>query len=118
MTENLIASDDWVPEACTLPTIEQPLRRAEFDDLFAQDVVSLIRESPQRIRLELRPDPDAAARAANLAVKETGCCSFFTFGLTITDGTVSLMVSAASAHEPVLTALAARAVSRLETTHE
>jgi hypothetical protein len=25
----------WVPEACTLPTVEQPFRVAEFDDLFA-----------------------------------------------------------------------------------
>ena len=25
----------WVPQACALPTGEQPLRSAEFDDLFA-----------------------------------------------------------------------------------
>ena len=25
----------WVPEACTLPTVEQPVRVAEFDELFA-----------------------------------------------------------------------------------
>ena len=30
MSENLLA-DDWVPDACTLPTLEHPLRRAEFD---------------------------------------------------------------------------------------
>lgn len=77
MSENLLAHDDWVPEACTLPTVEQPLRREEFDALFAQDVRSLVRESPNRVRLELRPDPDSAARAAGLAAKETGCCSFF-----------------------------------------
>jgi hypothetical protein len=29
------AETRWVPEACTLPTVEQPLRVAEFDDLFA-----------------------------------------------------------------------------------
>ena len=28
----------WVPEACTLPTVEQPLRVAEFDELFATAV--------------------------------------------------------------------------------
>ena len=26
--------DDWAPDACTLPTVERPLRVAEFDDLF------------------------------------------------------------------------------------
>jgi hypothetical protein len=76
MIVNLMAEDDWVPEACNLPTVEQPLRRAEFDDLFAQDILTVTQESPQRVRLELRADPDAAARAAGLAVKETGCCSF------------------------------------------
>ena len=25
----------WVPESCKLPTVEQPLRVAEFDALFA-----------------------------------------------------------------------------------
>ena len=99
MSENLLASDDWVPRACTLPTVDQPLRRAEFDALFAQDVASLEQVSPERLRFELRADPDAAARAAALAVKETGCCSFFTFDLSIGDGQVSMTVTTgAGAH--------------------
>ena len=114
MRRNLLASDeDWVPDACTLPTIEQPLRRAEFDALFAEHVIGVSHDSPQRVRLQLRADPDAAARAAGLAVKETGCCSFFNFDLAIADGTVSLDVSAPPAHTAVLAALAARAASRL-----
>jgi len=111
MSLNLLADEGWVPDACTLPTVEQPLRRDEFDDLFANDVRSVTRESPQQLRLELRTDPAAAAQAAGLAVKETGCCSFFTFDLTITDGGVSLTVSTAPAHESVLAALGARAES-------
>ncbi|WP_238383333.1 MULTISPECIES: hypothetical protein [unclassified Nocardioides] len=113
MSLNLMADDDWVPEACTLPTIEQPLRREEFDDLFAQDVISVAHESAQEVRLELRADADVAARAAGLAAKETGCCSFFTFELIITDGKVSLVISTGPAHEPVLAALRARAESRI-----
>ena len=81
MTENLHADDDWVPDACTLPTVERPVRRAEFDALFAEAVVGVTHESPQRVRLELRAEPSVAARAADLAVKETGCCSFFVFDL-------------------------------------
>ncbi len=109
MDQELIVQDDWVPAACTLPTVEQPLRRAEFDDLFAKDVLSMEQTLAQEVRLELRAEPDVAARAAGLAAKETGCCSFFTFDLTITDGRVAMVVSTAPGHEPVLAALAARA---------
>jgi hypothetical protein len=108
MTNNLMA-DDWVPSACTLPTVEQPLRRAEFDDLFANDVLAVDQTAPEVVRIELRAEPEVVARAADLAARETGCCSFFTFDLTITDGRATLVVSAAPEHAPVLGALAARA---------
>ncbi|KQY57383.1 MULTISPECIES: hypothetical protein [unclassified Nocardioides] len=111
MTTNLI-HDDWVPEACTLPTVEQPVRRSEFDDLFARDVLAVFRESPNRIRLELRSDPATAARAADLAAKEAGCCSFFSFQLVIAEGQVSLAIETTPAHQPVLEAFGARAESR------
>jgi hypothetical protein len=112
MSDNLLA-DDWVPEACTLPTAEHPLRRAEFDALFAEDVTSVEQVSPERVRLELRAHPEAAARVAGLAVKETGCCSFFTFDISISDGTVSITVSTGAAHAAVLSALGARAAARV-----
>lgn len=109
MPLNLISEDDWVPASCTLPTAEQPLRRREFDDLFAQDVLAVSQTSPVEVRFELRADPDVASRAAGLAAKETGCCSFFTFELTIADSTIGMVVSTEPAHETVLAALAARA---------
>lgn len=102
-------TEDWVPAACTLPTVEQPLRRREFDDLFGHAVMTVVRESPSHTRLTLRPDPEVAARAAALAVKETGCCSFFEFDLAISDGEVSLSICVAPAHRNVLAALTARA---------
>ena len=101
--------DDWIPESCTLPTAERPLRRAEFDDLFAEDVLMVQENSPLEVRLELRADPDVAARAARLAAKETVCCSFFRFDLVATDGRVAMVVSTESPHEVVLAALAERA---------
>lgn len=113
MTDDLSLDDRWAPATCTLPTAEQPLRRAEFDDLFAQDVLSVNRVSPTQVRLELRSDAAVAARAAGLAVKEAGCCSFFTFDLTITDGTVLLTVSTGQDHGAVLAALGARAQARV-----
>lgn len=116
MTKNPMAiqpADDWVPEACTLPTAEQPLRRADFDDLFARDGVAVVRESPTRTRIDLGADPETAARAAALAVEESGCCSFFAFDIAIRDGEVVLGVATAPAQREVLAALTARAESRV-----
>jgi hypothetical protein len=76
-----LAEASWVPDACTLPTADRPTRLTEFDDLFATAVRSADRTDPGRLRLELLASPEVAARAANLAVRETGCCSFFTFTL-------------------------------------
>ena len=67
------------------------------------------------VRFELRPSAEVAARAAGLAAQETGCCSFFTFGLTVTDGTVSMTVSTEAAHGTVLAALRARAQAKIRT---
>ena len=113
MTMTSRAEGDWLPEASSLPTVEQPLRRREFDEFFHDDIIGVVLEAPQRIRLGLRAERTAAGRAASLAAKETGCCSFFTFELKITDGSVSIMVYAAPAHAPVLAALAARAQAQL-----
>ncbi len=113
MPESLKVDEDWVPDACTLPTVEQPLRRQEFDDLFAEDVIGVDQTSPRLVRLALRADPATAARAARLAGMETGCCSFFTFELTITEGRVSMAISTEARQESVLAALGARAQARL-----
>ena len=69
--------------------------------------------SAEQLRFELRANAEAAARAAGLAVKETGCCSFFTFDLSISDGTVSMTVSTGLAHAAVLAALRDRAAARV-----
>jgi hypothetical protein len=115
MNHDLQLQGDWVPASCTLPTVEQPLRRAEFDALFAEDVLSVEQTSSGEVALALKPDTKVAARAAQLATTETGCCSFFTFGLTITDGRVDLVVSTDPKHGDVLAALASRAASLVGT---
>ncbi|MFI0408341.1 hypothetical protein [Actinomadura sp. 3N508] len=101
--------DGWTPQACSLPTAERPLRVAEFDALFADAVTTVQPEGPGRVRLELRADPLVAGRAAELAARETGCCSFFTFTLTATGGALALQVGVDERHVEVLDALAARA---------
>jgi hypothetical protein len=94
----------WVPPACTLPTADQPLRIAEFADLVAHAAVH--RPEPTRVTLGLEPTPEVAATAAGLAMRETACCSFFTFTLTVTEGRLDLDVTVPAGHEDVLAGLA------------
>jgi hypothetical protein len=102
-----------VPQACTLPTAEQPLRVAAFDELFTDALTGLKEIGPAGIRMRLRPETSVAARAAGLAVRETACCSFFTFALTTTGGDLTLDVTVRDEHAGVLRALAVRARSHL-----
>lgn len=99
--------EPWVPDACTLPTAERPLRVAEFDALFADALLGVDRQGPGRVRLVL--DGAAEDRARELARRETGCCSFFTFAFH-GDGRGRLLmdVSAPDEHAAVVDALAAR----------
>lgn len=110
------SSGVWVsesaPSACTLPTVDRPLRLAEFDGLFATGVRSVERPDRHSLRLELAPDPAVAARAADLVVREGECCSFFTFTLTVTGGRVWLGVAVPGRQVEVLDAIAARAAER------
>jgi hypothetical protein len=102
-------NESWVTEACTLPTVERPLREAEFDEVFASAVRRVERPSPEMLRLDLEPTAEVAARVADLAVRETGCCAFFTFGLTAAAGSLHLDVTVVPGQVAVLEALAARA---------
>ena len=111
MNQDLQVPGDWIPASCSMPMAEQPLRLAEFDALFAEDVLSVEQTSSREIALALRPESHVAARAAQLAAAETDCCSFFTFGFTITEGRVDMVVSTGPRHEDVLAALASRAAS-------
>ncbi|MEO3888744.1 hypothetical protein [Nonomuraea sp. B5E05] len=109
MIQNVAPDLGWAPSACTLPTAEQPLRVAEFDAFFADAVRAVARPEPTLLRLELVFGPDHAAQAAELAARENGCCSFFTFTLTIADGSLVLEVAVPAEHVEVLDALSERA---------
>jgi hypothetical protein len=93
-----------VPEACRLPTVQRPLRLAEFDRLF-MTATAADRLSLGRVRITLPSSPEVAAQAAELAVRETQCCSFFTFSLTATAGRLHLDVAVPETQVPVLDAL-------------
>ena len=103
----------WVPEACTLPTVAQPLRAAQFDQLFAGTLRGMERPQPTRLRLDLQPSPQVAGRAAELAAAETECCAFFTFTLTAAGGVLTLDITVPRTQTAVLDALAGRASAAL-----
>jgi hypothetical protein len=109
MTRTEPAPTSWVPEACTLPTAEQPLRLAEFDALFSQDLTAVQQTSTDTALLTLRPAAAVAARAADLAARETACCSFFEFTLTATGGHLTMQIHTPAQHAAVLDALVERA---------
>ncbi|MGK5440237.1 hypothetical protein ACSNN7_00150 [Micromonospora sp. URMC 105] len=112
MSNHRITTAGWVPDACTLPTADRPLRLAEFDRFFSDAVRGVDRLSPQHLRLRL----DGAARveeaARDLTDRESSCCSFFAFHLSRPDpGSLTLDVRVPAAQVDVLDALAARAAA-------
>jgi hypothetical protein len=109
MTEMMPVIDpSWVRDACTLPTVEQPLRLKEFDEVFLDAVTAVHRIDAHRAELVLRPEPAVAARAADLVVRETQCCSFFGFTLSATGGALTLRISTPAEQVDVLDALVER----------
>lgn len=98
-----------MPEACTLPTVERPVRVAEFDRFFGQSVRAVRRVAPTRADLVF--DGAAEAVARDLAAREGGCCSFFTFGFETGGADAVLRVGVPAAYVPVLDAFVARAES-------
>jgi hypothetical protein len=108
MSDNEVA-EDWVSSLCTLPTTEQPLRLAEFDDLFGSQLRAIERVDPTRLVLVLDQAPRTAEALRDLTRRETECCSFFTFTLTEQDNLIRLEVAVPLAHVDVLQSIAARA---------
>ena len=109
--------ESWVvPEACTLPTAEQPLRVAEFDGLFAEHLQSIQQLGPQEAQIGLVGPEGLGARVQDLADRETSCCSFFEFSVSAAPSeagreAVQLGIRVPAAREDVLAALVGRAES-------
>ncbi len=99
-----------VPDACTLPTEDQPIRVAEFEALFANEVVSATRHAPTRLALQLRPGCAAAVR--DLTERESQCCSFFTFTVRDEPDGVVLDIEVPGAYTGVLDGMEANIFGR------
>ncbi|WP_091552278.1 hypothetical protein [Micromonospora pattaloongensis] len=113
MSDRHVTTDDsWVPDACTLPTAEQPLRLAEFDQFFRDAVRGADRLSAQHLRLHLDAAQQVEETARDLTARESSCCSFFAFDVARPDpDSLTLDVRVPAAHVVVLDALAERASS-------
>lgn len=100
------AADNGVPAACTLPTAEQPLRLAEFDDFFQAAVRRSIRAKRTRLDLVISPQNEASAR--DLAEREASCCAFFRFDFDRAGDDVVMRVGVPDGQVDVLDDLQAR----------
>ena len=111
MTAEAPSGPSWVPAACTLPTTAQPLRRAEFDELFRSSVTRVERAAADRVVLHVHAADPRALRATliDLTQREASCCSFFSFALSDGDEAMRLGVAVPMTHTTVLDALAERA---------
>jgi hypothetical protein len=98
----------WVPESCSLPTVEQPLRVAEFDDLFATAVAPAERLGPAGLRVHLPAGDEVASTARDLAARETECCSFFAFEVRSSSSGTELELRVPESQTAVLDAMQGR----------
>jgi hypothetical protein len=78
--------------ACTLSEGERVERGSEWAGLLG--LATDRRSSDTGLGVRLPADPEVVARAAELAVREVDCCSFFSFALTVGADEVWLEVSA------------------------
>jgi hypothetical protein len=111
-------TDLWIaPDACTLPTVEQPLRIAEFDAIFESYVLRVDQLGPTKVRMILAGPDDLIEQVQDLADRESACCSFFRFALGKSRGDrpgqrlVQLDIEVPAGRSAVLAALANRAKS-------
>ena len=92
-----------IPIACTLDESELPGRLAEWRRLAEHVVDRADTDEGIRVRFDRSV---SAAEVADLAAREQGCCSFFTFTLHIAaDGTTLDVTAPADAQELVRTLL-------------
>ncbi|MET8910548.1 hypothetical protein [Micromonospora sp. NPDC004551] len=110
--DHITTSGSWVPDVCTLPTAERPLRLAEFDGFFRAAVRGADRLSAQHLRLRLDGATQVEQTARELTARESSCCSFFAFDIARPGpDLLTLDVRVPAAYVDVLDALAARATS-------
>ncbi|WP_091023212.1 hypothetical protein [Nocardioides szechwanensis] len=95
-------------DACTLPTLERPLRLSEFDALFRESLTSVEQHGDVAV-LHLTGRPGLVTRIHDLTDREADCCTFFGFEVEGTDDDLALRITVTPERADVLTALVTRA---------
>lgn len=102
----------WAPTECTLPLAERPLRKVEFDELFATALRVVARPEPTLLRLTLDGTDLVETATRELATREAACCPLLDFTLTRTpDRALQLDVRVPAGRTEVLDDLGARAAA-------
>ena len=101
----------WVPQACTLPTVDQPLRAAEFDELFATAIRPAERIGLTELRIHLPAGEETVSTVRELVAREMGCCSVFSFEVRQVPGETELDVRVPESQTAVLDMMDRRAES-------
>ena len=99
----------WAPSACTLPTVERPLREREFATLFTSSLIATERVSATTATLTLRLE--SLDQARDLGARESSCCSFFEFDIREHEGAAEMSITVPSQHVAVLDALLSSATA-------
>jgi hypothetical protein len=98
-------TDAWVPDACTLPTVDRPVRVAEFDELFGAALRST-RTTRTSLRIEF--GPTVAEWVRDLTDRESQCCAFFDFTIHTEPDRVILDIAVPETQRAILDAIEAR----------
>jgi hypothetical protein len=99
----------WFPRRARWPAVEQPLRVAEFGDLFATATLPAERIGPTELRIHLPAGNEVASKAQGLAAREAGCCSFFGFDVQASASGIVLSIRVPGSQAAVLDAMHERA---------
>lgn len=96
-------SSQWIPDECTLPTVDRPLRLTEFDRLLGTALLGQDRTGPTTLRWRLDPAAEPAVR--DLASREAACCSFFGFTVARSGDALTVEICVPAERVAVLDAL-------------
>lgn len=100
----------WIDvQACTLPTVERPLRLAEFDAVFVSHLVQVVEDSATTVAFRSAGGDELMETLSDLTARESQCCSFFGFDLDHEDDGIRLVVTVPPTYAEVLAAVVERA---------
>ena len=83
-----------IPVACRLEPVAARSQMDEWGELLTDAVARRHRVAPGRLDLHLRPGFDHVDALVRLAMREVGCCPFFSFSLSIGPEALTLVIEA------------------------